>query len=73
MVLEAGTREFDRENSKAIGINEQGNTVYDSVFIYRNTFFESVGFDMNSESLTATMLVFSDEVMSRKMNLPSVH
>lgn len=67
MVLEAGTREFDRENSKAIGINEQGNTVYDSVFIYRNTFFESVGFDMNSESLTATMLVFSDEVMEEAL------
>ena len=49
MVLASGGKEFDRANSKAIGINDQGNTVYDSIFIYRNTFFENVNFDMNSE------------------------
>ena len=63
MVLASGGKEFDRANSKAIGINEQGNTVYDSVFIYRNTFFEAVNFDMNSESLTATMLLPSNAVI----------
>lgn len=67
LVMSSGGKEFDRENSKAIGINEQGNTVYDSVFIYRNTFFENVGFDMNSESLTATMLLFSDEVINEAL------
>lgn len=64
MVLSSGGKEFDRANSKAIGINDQGNTVYDSVFIYRNTFFESVNFDMNSESLTATMLLPSNDVIN---------
>lgn len=64
MVKSSGGKEFDRANSKAIGINEQGNTVYDSVFIYTNTFFDAVNFDMNSESLTATMLLFSNEVIS---------
>ena len=64
MVLASGGKEFDRANSKAIGINEQGNTVYDSVFIYRNTFFEAVNFDMNSESLTATMLLPSNHVIN---------
>lgn len=64
MVLASGGKEFDRGNSKAIGINDQGNTVYDSVFIYRNTFFESVNFDMNSESLTATMLLPSNNVIN---------
>ena len=64
LVLSSGGKEFDRANSKAIGINEQGNTVYDSVFIYRNTFFENAGFDMNSESLTATMLLFSNDVIN---------
>lgn len=67
MVLASGGKEFDREHSKAIGINEQGNTVYDSVFIYTNTFFESVDFDMNSESLTATMLIFSNDVINDAM------
>lgn len=64
MVQSSGGKEFDRANSKAIGINEQGNTVYDSVFIYTNTFFDNVGFDMNSESLTATMLLFSNDVIN---------
>ena len=63
MVLASGGKIFDRANSKAIGINEQGNTVYDSVFIYTNEFFDSKNFDMNSESLTATMLLFSNDVI----------
>ncbi len=68
MVLASGGKEFDRANSKAIGINDQGNTVYDSVFIYRNTFFEAVNFDMNSESLTATMLLPSNDVIQTALN-----
>ena len=68
MVLASGGKEFDRTNSKAIGINEQGNTVYDSVFIYRNTFFEAVNFDMNSESLTATMLLPSNDVINAALD-----
>lgn len=64
MVLASGGKEFDRANSKAVGVNDQGNTVYDSVFIYRNTFFENVNFDMNSESLTATMLLPSNSVIN---------
>ena len=67
MVLASGGKEFDRANSKAIGINDQGNTVYDSIFIYRNTFFENVNFDMNSESLTATMLLPSNAVINEAL------
>lgn len=68
MVQASGGKEFDRANSKAIGINNQGNTVYDSVFIYTNTFFDNVGFDMNSESLTATMLLCSNDVINDALN-----
>lgn len=64
MVQASGGKEFDRAHSKAVGINAQGNTVYDSVFIYTNTFFDNVGFDMNSESLTATMLLCSNDVIN---------
>ena len=64
MVQASGGKVFDRVNSKAVGINDQGNTVYDSVFIYTNTFFDNVDFDMNSESLTATMLLFSNQVIN---------
>ena len=68
MVLASGGKEFDRIHSKAIGINDQGNTVYDSVFIYRNTFFEAANFDMNSESLTATMLLPSDAIIQAALD-----
>lgn len=68
MVQASGGKEFDRANSKAIGINEQGNTVYDSVFIYTNKFFDDVDFDMNSESLTATMLLFSNSVINAALD-----
>ena len=68
MVLSSGERIFDKANSKAIGVNNEGNTVYDSVFIYKNSFFEAKGFDMNSESLTATMLLFSNDVINEAMN-----
>ncbi len=68
MVQSSGGKEFDRANSKAVGVNEQGNTVYDSVFIYTNTFFDAVDFDMNSESLTATMMLCSNEVIQDALN-----
>ncbi len=68
MVLASGGKEFDRANSKATGVNDQGNTVYDSVFIYRNTFFEAVNFDMNSESLTATLLLPSNDIIQEALD-----
>lgn len=68
MILASGGKEFDRANSKAIGINAEGNTIYDTVWIYTNEFFDKVNFDMNSESLTATMLLFSNDVINDAMN-----
>ena len=68
MILASGGKQFDRTNSKAIGINTEGNTIYDSVWIYTNDFFDQVNFDMNSESLTATMLLFSNDVINDAMN-----
>lgn len=68
MILASGGKQFDRANSKAIGINAEGNTVYDTVWIYTNDFFDNVGFDMNSESLTATMLLFSNDVINNAMD-----
>lgn len=63
MVLDSGESVFDQTNSKAVGVNDQGNTVYDSVFVYKNTFFSSKGLDLNSESTTATMLLCSNQVI----------
>lgn len=67
LVLSSGGKEFDRVNSKPIGVNNEGNTVYDTVWIYTNAHFDEQGFDMNSESLTATMLLFSNDVINEAM------
>lgn len=62
-ILASGTKEFDKKNSKPIGVNDEGNTVYDSVFIYKNTHFLEKNFDLSSESLTATLLLTSNDVV----------
>ena len=62
-ILASGTKEFDKKNSKHIGVNDEGNTVYDSVFIYKNTHFLEKNFDLSSESLTATLLLTSNAVV----------
>lgn len=62
-ILASGTKEFDKKNSKPIGVNDEGNTVYDSVFIYKNTHFLEKNFDLSSESLTATLLLTSNSVV----------
>ena len=67
MVTASGNTQFDRNNSKVIGVDSNGNTLYDSVFIYTNDFFDNKGFSLSSESLKATMLVFSDEVIAKAL------
>lgn len=67
LVLSSGGKVFDKENSKAIGVNDEGNTVYDTVWITKNTYFENQDFDMNSEALTATMLLPSNDVINAAM------
>lgn len=67
MVLASGGQVFDKANSKVIGVDSNGNTLYDSVFIYTNDFFDAKNFNLSSESLKATMLVFSDEVISEAL------
>lgn len=67
MVLSSGGRQFDRTHSKVVGVDANGNTLYDSVFIYTNEFFDAKNFDLSSEALKATVLVFSDEVIDRAL------
>lgn len=67
MVLSSGGKKFDRNNSKVIGVDSYGNTLYDSVFIYTNDFFDAKGFNLSDESLTATMLYFSDEAIAKAL------
>lgn len=63
MVMAKNVLTFDKANSKPIGVDNTGNTVYDSVFIISNPFFDDKGFNLTSESLTATMFLPSNEVI----------
>ncbi|MDE6066126.1 MAG: fasciclin domain-containing protein [Duncaniella sp.] len=67
LIKSSGGKEFLKNQSKPLYINSEGNTVYDSVFRYTNDHFDAVGFDLNSESLTATMLLPSDEVINEAL------
>ena len=68
MVLASGGKEFDKANSKVVGVDTNGNTIYDSVFIYTNTFFDAKNFNLSSEALKATMFVFSNEVIQKALS-----
>ncbi len=67
LVLSSGGKLFDKNNSKVIGVDSQGNTLYDSVFIYTNDFFDAKGFNLSNEALTATMLYVSDDVINQAL------
>lgn len=67
MVLASGGKVFDKANSKPVGVDPTGNTLYDTVWIYTNDFFDAKNFSLTSESLTATMLLFSNDVINDAM------
>ena len=68
LVKSSGGKEFLKNQSRPLYVNDEGNTVYDSVFRYTNEHFDAVGFDLNSESLTATMLLPSNDVINAALN-----
>lgn len=68
MVFAENVLTFDKDNSKAIGVDNTGNTIYDSAFIITNPFFEDKSFDLTSESLTATVLIPSNKVIRDAMD-----
>ncbi len=52
---------FDSENSVVTGTNSLGQTVYDSVFVESNSYFEVLG-NLNSEEERYSLVALSDEV-----------
>ncbi|MBO4316571.1 MAG: hypothetical protein J5867_11525 [Prevotella sp.] len=65
---------FDREHSAAIGVNDAGMTVYDSIITVRNTLMdrytaEGVNYwDMRSESYKTTMFIPNNEQIDNAIN-----
>lgn len=58
---------FDKNASLPIGVDKTGSTVYDSVFIVTNPYFQAKDFDLFSESLNATMLIPSNEIATKAL------
>ena len=67
-VLSRNIKIFDKNNSLSIGVDESGNTVYDSVFTVKNPYFLDKGLDLASESKKITMLIPSDELIKKALD-----
>lgn len=67
MILSRNQLTFDKEASEIIGVDNTGNTIYDSVFTVKAPYFEKQGFNIMSENLTATMLIPSNDVINEAL------
>nr|WP_320059003.1 fasciclin domain-containing protein [uncultured Bacteroides sp.] len=68
MIMSRNKKVFDKNASMPIGVDNTGSTVYDSVFVVTNPYFVAKKFDLMSESLMATMLIPSNEVITEALN-----
>lgn len=66
-VLSKNIKVFDKSNSLSIGVDDSGNTVYDSVFIVKNPYFLDKGLDLASEGKKITMFIPSDELVKKAL------
>ncbi len=64
-IFKYNVQKFDKVNSIPIGVNKEGNTVYDSVFYVYNPIFETVQF--NSEFKQFTVFLPSNAVIHNCM------
>ncbi len=60
-ILTYNRKVFDRENSAPVGVDETGNTIYDSVFYTSNPLFEEI--DFSSEFDQFTMFLPDNDVV----------
>lgn len=67
MILSRNELTFDKEASEIVGVDNTGNTVYDSVFTVKAPYFEAKGFDLMSENVNATMLIPSNELVTEAL------
>lgn len=65
---------FDRENSKPIGVTDDGRVIYDSVKVIKNTLMDRYDSDgtptwnMRSESYTTTMFIPNNTLIDKAIN-----
>lgn len=68
MILSRNEKVFDKNASTPIDVDNTGSTIYDSVFIITNPYFNAQGFDLNSPALTATLLIPSNKVVNEAIS-----
>lgn len=56
---------FSPDLSTQIGVNDLGQPVYDSVFIFRNSFNDNIA-DLSSEDSTLTLFIVEDQVLDQE-------
>ncbi|MCT4591436.1 MAG: fasciclin domain-containing protein [Carboxylicivirga sp.] len=67
-IADADTLIFDRELSKPVGIDEQGQTVYDTVWIYQNEVLKVGKYDVTAEDHFFTAFIPSDQQIETNFN-----
>ncbi len=68
MILRKNQKQFILEESTPVGFDNQGRTVYDSVFAEKAVYFEGVGFNLMSENVTATMFIPSNDIVTAALD-----
>ena len=68
MILSRNEKIFDKTSSIPIGVDNTGSTIYDSVFIVTNPYFNAKDFNLASEALTATLLIPSNTIVQEAIN-----
>lgn len=67
MVLARTEKKFDKASSTPIGIDQTGNTVYDSVFTVQSQYFKNKKLDIYSEAIHATLLVPNNDLVTKAL------
>jgi len=74
LVFSFEEKEFDKENSTPVGVDNTGNTIYDSVFVTKNTLMDrynsggTATWNMRSEYFTSTMLIPSNNIIQTALD-----
>lgn len=68
-ISDADTLLFDRGNSKPIGINETGNTIYDTVWIHSNRILQGTGDVRKEDDFFTAFIPTNDAVTSAITNV----
>lgn len=69
LVFKYEERAFDRENSVPVGVDNTGNTVYDSIFVTKNLLMDrynsggSESWNMRSEFFASTLLIPNNDLV----------